>query len=88
MFEKANHLQDPKNRIALPGSPFFRTLRILWTLLQNPKNRMTSADVMLLQCEHLALGDDVLNAPSRRQRESPALKWTLGVFKKDRLPKF
>ena len=28
-FEKANRLQDSKKRTTPPGSPFFRTLRIL-----------------------------------------------------------
>ena len=38
MFEKANHSQDPKNRITPPGSPFFRTLRILRLRPQNPED--------------------------------------------------
>ena len=55
MFEKANRLQDPKNRITPPGSPFFRTLRILRLRPQNPKNRMTERKLYFFGQQQLSV---------------------------------
>ena len=50
MFEKATRLEDPKNRITPPGSPIFRTLRILRLRLQNPKDRFTKLGWFRVRC--------------------------------------